>query len=161
MSELHIDPMIPTVGIVFSIVVQAIFTGYPLRLVSKIGWRPSTQEMTMYTHSLPLVRPAATPSVHPVGDVRLDPASVEARRVATTGQLSQFKGILSIGKLNQWPPYLVDIRQGTEIREPEILLEMLLEPERVVQDMTGSADPKTNSKRRPGSKRQVRGRKRR
>jgi len=162
MTELHIDPMFPTAGLVFSVIVQAISTGYPLQLVSKIGWRPSSQEMTVYTHSIPLVRPAATPSVHPVGDIRLDPASVEARKVASLGQLSNFIGTLTIGKIHKWPPYLMDIRQRIEIREPEILLEMLLEPERLARDATKTSNAsKSNPQRQSNPKRQARGRKRR
>eukprot|EP00977_Amphora_coffeiformis_P016956 scaffold5376_cov171-Amphora_coffeaeformis.AAC.9 len=86
--------------------------------------------MTVYTHSIPMVRPAVAPSVHPIGDIRLDPASVEARKVTSVGRLSNYIGMMTIGKLHKWPPYLVDIRRGTEVKEPEILLEILLEPER-------------------------------
>lgn len=160
MTELHVDPMIPTVGIVFACIVQAIFTGYPLRLVSKLAWRPASQEFRVYTHALPLIRPALTPLVQAVGDVRLDPASVEARRIATLGAgLQGFRGMLSIGKLNQWPPFLVDIKQAHEIKEPEILLELLLQPERIAED-THELVPKADQRRRTGFKKKSRGRRR-
>ena len=159
MTQLHVDPMIPTVGIVFACIVQAIFTGYPLRLVSKLGWRPASREFTVYTHALPLVQPASTPSVHAVGDVRLDASSVEARRIATMGSdLKSFRGMLTIGKPGQWPPYLLDIRQSTEIAEPEILLELLLQPERLNQQDTG--DAKSGPTRRVGTRKKSRGRRR-
>ena len=63
MTQLHVDPMIPIVGVVFAGIVQAIFTGYPLRLVSKLGWRPASREFTVYTHTLPLIRPSLSPRV--------------------------------------------------------------------------------------------------
>lgn len=158
MTELHVDPMIPTVGLVFACIVQAIFTGYPLRLVSKLAWRPASRELAVYTYTLPLVRPASTPSVHAVGDVRLDPASVEARRIASLGGLQIFRGMLTIGKANQWPPYLVDVRQAQETKEPEILLELLLQPERIEKD--AGDDSKSGPRRRSGAKKKPRGRRR-
>ena len=159
MTELHVDPMIPTVGLVFACIVQAIFTGYPLRLVSKLAWRPASQELKVYTHSLPFVRPSSSAAVSPLGDVRLDPASREAQKLATQGELQHFKGMLAVGKPGQWPPFLVDIRQATEVKEPEIMLELLLQPERVSKESLDLGDSRIN--KTAGSKRKKGGRRRR
>lgn len=147
MSELHVGPVIPTIGVFFAFIVQAIFTGYPLRLVSKLSWRPVSREFLVYKHSLPLITPAKKASVHEVGEVRIDPASKEARHIATQGQLHNFAGMVTIGKTGQWPPFLIDIRNPSEVREPEILLEILLEPERIDQDRTNTNRSRTNTNR--------------
>lgn len=160
LTDLHIDPMIPAAGLFLTALVQTVFTGYPLRLVSKLAWRPSSHEFTVYTHTLPLVTPALKPAVYAVGDVRLDPASVEARYLTSKGNLQSYQGMLSIGKLDSFPPYIVDIRQTNEVKQPEILLELLLQPERISKDYLSEDEPKIDQRKRSATKRKSRGRRR-
>jgi hypothetical protein len=146
LEALHVDPMLPMAGLTFAFVVQTIFTGYTLQLVSKVSWRPFSQKLNVYTHSFPFVLPSKRPEVTPVGEIRLDPASIEAQKIAVDGW-SNFKGLVTIGKPGSWPPYLVHVQHGGEIKEPEIMLEMLLEPERIEKDTDGIATTATDSDR--------------
>ena len=144
MTELHVDPMLPAIGVAFAFAIQAIFTGYPLRLVSKLGWRPSSSQLTIYSHSLPFMKQSSTPTVKPVGEIRLDPTSVEAQNITTMGNPQDFTGMLTIGKPGSFPPYLVHVRDGAELKEPELLLEMLLYPERIEEEFLTN-DPPTST----------------
>lgn len=157
LPDLHIDPMIPTVGIFFACVIQGIFTGYPLVLVSKLSWRPASRQFSVYTHALPFIRPSSRPHTSRVGDIRLDASSHDARSITTVwgGRLQDFEGMLwlqktATDKKQTWwslPYYLMDMRGGPrQVVQPEILLEALLQPERMAGNddrITTSSSPKT------------------
>lgn len=139
---MSIDPVLPTVGIVFSVIIQSIFTLYPRYLVSRLTWSPTNNnEVSIYTHTiLPIIRPEVSipMRVVPVGQLKLDPASKEAQQIMNEfgGDLTRFKGHVGVtAKKGQWPPFLLDFRgETTAIPEPEILLEILLNPDALIRD---------------------------
>jgi hypothetical protein len=151
MSELHIDPTLGWAGFGFAISIQAVFLLYPKRLVSRLSLRERPPppvgegersigvdgsagsnpefELVIRTHTLPLIRPSARPSrVAPVGDVLLDPNSSELQAVLgeCSGDLSEFRGVLGMGR--GWPPYLLDVRESSNVPRPGALLSALLYP---------------------------------
>lgn len=148
MHNLHIDPMVGVVGIVFSAVIQAIFFAYPKRLVSRLTYKPESQELLFYTHTIPFVTVATGTSStsYSIGAAPiLDPASADAKHLTGElgGDFSAYRGHLAVAKPGQWPPYLVDLREATDVPEPELLFEALLAPHQLAG---GSLTPKKKKK---------------
>jgi hypothetical protein len=171
-SELHIDPTLGWAGLGFALSIQAVFLLYPKRLVSRLAlrqrpWPPPADadgerrvginnntsnnhrefELVILTHTLPLIRPSTRPStVVPVGGVLLDPNSSELQTVLgeCSGDLSEFRGVLGMGR--GWPPYLLDVRESSNVPRPGALLSALLYPPQLV-----SALENDNQRLREGS----------
>jgi hypothetical protein len=179
-TEITIDPMLPTLGIVFSVIIQSIFTLYPRYLISRLTWSPSTNNVILYTHTvLPWIKADLNRpmKVVPVGELKLDAASKEAKQIISEygGDLRRFKGHVGITtKPGQWPPFLLDFQgQATktsssssssgdagststshhnDVSEPEILLEILFNPQAMIRDYkNGNAMKYANSTRRRNS----------
>jgi hypothetical protein len=144
MTAMHIDPVLPLVGTVFASFIQLVFMCYPNWLVHKLTWQPTTKSLMVYTYSIPFIRPKTLPKVMPVGDLLLDASSPDAARIADQlgGSIGRFRGHLAIAKPGQWPPFLLDIRDESDVPEPEILLEALLKP----NAMMASDDPRQRVK---------------
>jgi len=151
MEDLHIDPMISVAGLFISGVLQAIFMAYPTRLLSKLSWKPESRQLLLYNYRLPFIRPSQTPKTVPVGQVIMDASSADTQKIVNVlgGDLTKFRGHIGIGKQHQWPPYLLDIRAPTDVPEPEILLEALLQPEQMMKT------PPQKSRKRPSHLRKM------
>lgn len=150
---LHIDPTLGLVGLLFSIAVQTVFFVYPTRLVSKLTYDEHTQRLMVYTHNLPLVIPSSTPSANvPVGQIVMDPASDDTQAILDKhyGDIQQFVGHVGVGppagsrtklwSLFPYMSYLVDVRQPSNVPEPDLLLQLMLDPEefqKISQNNTG------------------------
>jgi hypothetical protein len=149
MHDLHIDPMLGVVGIVFASVIQAIFFTYPKRLVSRLTWKPDARQLLFYSHNIPFVTPATTPTIYTLGEGPvLDPSSSDAKHLLgkLSGDFSQYRGHMAVAKKGQWPPFLLDLRESSDVVEPELMLEALLSPDRM-----GGTNASTDSKRRKGA----------
>jgi hypothetical protein len=157
MHNLHIDPMLGVVGICFASIIQVIFFTYPKKLVSRLTFKPDSKQLLFYTHSIPFVTPATTASIYTLGDAPvLDASSADAKHLMEdlSGDISQYRGIMAVSKKGQWPPFLLDIREPSDVAEPELMLEALLTPDRM--GGKGSADSRKkwanpNSRRRAES----------
>lgn len=127
-EDLHIDPTLGMAGFFFALAIQAIFTIYPKRCISKLELRDN-RELIIYTHSLPWIRPATQGKIVPLGEVMLDPHSKDLQEVLTEcdADLRRFRGTLGMGK--RWPPYILDIRDDRNVPQPDELLCALLYPE--------------------------------
>jgi hypothetical protein len=149
MHDLHIDPMLGVVGIVFASVIQAIFFTYPKRLVSKLTWKSDARQLLFYSHNIPFVTPSTTPMIYTLGEGPvLDPSSSDAKHLLgkLSGDISQYRGHMAIAAKGQWPPFLLDLRESGDVVEPELMLEALLSPDRM-----GGTNASTDSKRRKGA----------
>jgi hypothetical protein len=179
-TTIHIDPTLGWAGLGFAVAIQGVFLLYPKRLVSTLALRRRRQppapgdgtarrrrdagtaaqpeaavaDLVVYTHTLPFVRPSSVPSaVVPAGDLRLDPASPEVRDAVLgpdgAGDLSAHRGVLAmVGR--RWPPYLLDIRDASNVPHPDVLLSALLVPEQlpsVVADLERSGGIGSSSSR--------------
>jgi len=142
MEELHIDPTLGLVGLIFSFTIQAVFFVYPTRLISKLEYVDrERQQLRIYTHTIPVVRPAAKPTVVSVGQVVLDPSAEDTQTVLNQhqGDLEKFHGHIGVGpptgsKTKLWSlfpymSYLMDIRDPSNVPEPDLLLQLLLHSE--------------------------------
>lgn len=154
MHQLHIDPMVGVVGIVFSSIIQAIFFTYPKRLVSRLTWKPDSKQLLYYTHTIPFVTPVATsPWVYSVGDAPvLDATSADAKHLVDKllGDLSQYRGHLAVAKKGQWPPFLLDLSDPNDVSEPDLMFEALM-----AQDNMGGVSARSSSslpRKKKGSK---------
>lgn len=157
MPELHIDPMLGVAGLVFGIAIQAVFFLYPRRLVSSMAYQPATQQVAIATHDIPWVRPAKKPKLYQLGQVWLDPASPDTSILLDRcdGNLQVFRGHLGLSSSStKWPPLLLDIRSVDNVPEPELLLDLLLTPERLKSTKKQPrAPPRQDSKLRKISRR--------
>jgi hypothetical protein len=128
--ELFVDPMIGTVGLTMAVATQSLFIVYPTCLVDKLSWKPASGTLLVYNHTLPWVRPSTTPKVIPVGELSLDVGSKEAIQIIGQlgGNIGRFVGHLGVREKNQWPPYMLEIRDEWDVPEPAILLEALVSP---------------------------------
>jgi hypothetical protein len=148
MHDLHIDPMLGVVGIVFAVSIQAIFFTYPKRLVSKLTWKQDARQLLFYSHNIPFVTSSTTPKIYTLGEGPvLDPSSSDAKHLLgkLSGDISQYRGHMAVAAKGQWPPYLLDLRETSDVVEPELMLEALLSPDRM-----GGTNASTDSKRRKG-----------
>lgn len=167
-TEITIDPILPSIGIVLSVIIQSIFTLYPRYLISRLTWSPATNDVTLYTHTvLPWIKAdfSKPMKVVPVGELKLDAASKEAKQIISVygGDLRRFKGHVGItAKQGQWPPFLLDFQgqasapdsstrsnHHNDVPEPEILLEILLNPQAMIRDFkNGMVMASNNTTRR-------------
>jgi hypothetical protein len=154
MQDLHIDPMLGVVGIVFASVIQTIFFTYPKRLVSRLTWKPDARQLLFYSHNIPFVTLATTATIYTLGDAPvLDPSSADAKHLLgkLSGDFSQYRGHMAVAKKGQWPPFLLDLREASDVAEPELMLEALLSPDRM--GGTVSTDSKRRNRATPNSRR--------
>jgi hypothetical protein len=165
-AEIAIDPMLPTIGIVTSVVLQSIFTLYPRYLISRLTWSPTTNNVSLYTHTvLPYVQADLNKpmKVVAVGELKLDAASKEAKQIVDVygGDLHRFKGHVGLKTKTgrQWPPFLLDFsgqassstvdhhHHHNDVPEPEILLEILLNPQAIIRDFNDGMTAGTSAGR--------------
>jgi hypothetical protein len=146
MHDLHIDPMLGWVGIVFATSIQAVFFMYPKRLVSRLTWKADARQLLFYSHNIPFVTPSTTPTIYTLGEGPvLDGSSSDAKHLLgkLNGDISQYRGHMAVAKKGQWPPFLLDLRETSDVAEPELMLEALLSPDRM-----GGTNASTDSKRK-------------
>ncbi|GAX09365.1 hypothetical protein FisN_6Lh264 [Fistulifera solaris] len=141
--ELYVDPMLGVTGTIFATGLQLIFFAWPKRLVSRLTFRPATEEQPaqfrIYTHTLLGVLPATKPAaIVPVASSMaslLNPSSPEAKEVLAdyADQLSSYRGYLPIRHPKiSWPPLMLDFRDSSNIPHPDRLLQALLNPKHFV-----------------------------
>jgi hypothetical protein len=155
-AELHIDPSFGLFGLGISMMLQSVFTLYPLHLVSKLEYDPSTQHVRLYRHSLPMVRPSKAPiPIIPLGGIGMDKASSDTTKILIDlkGNVQKYEGHLgvSVGGNNIFP-FLIEIRQPYEIPNSQLFLEVLLDPQRLKHQSYKSSrsaeQPQTTSSQR-------------
>mmetsp|Transcript_1983 Transcript_1983/g.2760 ORF Transcript_1983/g.2760 Transcript_1983/m.2760 type:complete len:351 (+) Transcript_1983:94-1146(+) len=149
---LQVHPAIPAIGLTFGFTCQVIVTLYPIRLLSKLTYQPpslssgrndddkknSEGQLCVYRHSLPFIRPSTTPHYFPVGNLTMDAASREAQVLTSVNGFHDYKGYIPLFReQSSWwhviPflrfPYLLDIKDPEEVRNPDLLLKALLTPD--------------------------------
>ncbi len=154
-ESFHIDPVYGFGGLGLSLLIQTAFTLYPLSLVSKIAHRnsdsetnsdsgdgrgkiiSSPQEILVWKHTLPLLKPSSKPLVFPVGGISLDRTSENTRIILEDlgGNIRNFEGFLGLKKVSKenkassltaYFPLLVDIRKPSEVCDSESMIQVLL-----------------------------------
>jgi hypothetical protein len=144
MEQLHIHTLWGYVGITMAVAINVIFIVYPKRFISKLVYRPTMNELVVFTYRLPWMHPGTYASGRfPVGDqatttskiperkstdyFRLDTTSGPGKKIVAAGDLTSFRGHLIVG--SQWPRYSMDMESKEDLVEPEMLLEILVRPE--------------------------------
>eukprot|EP00536_Pseudo-nitzschia_multiseries_P015724 jgi/Psemu1/218927/e_gw1.940.27.1 len=142
-EDLHVDSIYGFGGLGLSILIQTVFTLYPLSLVSKIGYRTSPRvhrDILLWKHTLPLLRTSQKPLVIPVGGITMDKTSDDTRKILEElgGDVGKFEGHLGLTRVSENEnktdsgsitinfPLLVDIRSPAEVYNSEMMLQTLL-----------------------------------
>lgn len=148
--ELHVDPAFGFAGLGLSVLMQSMFTLYPLSLVSKMAYDPVTQHVWLWKHSLPWVRPSpkALPPI-PLGDITMDKTSSDTKKILTDlgGDVQKYQGHLGLSVANSYIPFLVEIRAPHEVHNSQLFLEALLDPQRLKHQRTPNRSNKTISRK--------------
>ena len=150
---IKIDPMIPVVGTLLGAVIQTVFYVYPYRLVHRLSWNPSTNELYLWNYRVPFVTPNPKPRKFDMGTLTMDAASPDTERVLNEGGLHRYTGHLAVSLPNSWPPFLLDIREPSDVPEPAILLEALLQPELMTKDQQQPKKKEPKAHRKPRRRR--------
>jgi hypothetical protein len=166
-QDLHIDPADGFAGLGISILIQSAFTLYPTSLISKISYQslkksPQQQpQVLVWKHSLPLVQPSKNPTKIPLGEIYMDKTSSDTSKILNDygGDLQKFQGHIGLGLKNGYIPLLLEIREPFEVRQSQMLLEILLDPQRLQQQTARKADSnkQTDTKKKRAEKRGNRG----
>jgi hypothetical protein len=156
MQELHINPAVGYGGLLLAFIANAVFIYVPRRVVSKLGYRPQSKKIIVYTHRLPAIRPNRFPSASfPIGRpnfsttyatggkpvqeptyFKLSPVSASyimelAKQKSGSGGYvelgTDFTGLLTAGPSR--PYYMIQIQDPKDVPDPELLLEALQRPE--------------------------------
>jgi hypothetical protein len=160
MEQLHIDPMLGIVGVVFAACIQAAFFLYPTRLVSKLVWDPVEEKLLVYNHRLPWVRPNAKPKKFLLGQLILDKESGDVKNVIAdyAGNFSLFRGHLSLGPPDRsWmrPPRLLDVARESDIPDPDLFLDLLVYQKPTARLRGEEENNKKGGKRRESKLRKI------
>jgi hypothetical protein len=158
--DLHIDPAYGFGGLGLSVLIHSVFTLYPMSLISKLAYKPNTtssqqgDQILVWKHTLPMVRASKIPLTVPLGEITMDKASPDTAKVLNecNGNLQKYQGHLGIRVNDGYFPLLLEIRKPTEIDYPQLLLEVLLDPERLKQSKRRSEKSQMNSKDKKGRK---------
>ena len=140
-ADLHVDPAYGFGGLGLSVLIHSMFTLYPLSLISKLGYQPSSPsghqggQVLVWKHTLPFVNASSAPITKPLGSITMDKASSDTSKILNDykGDLRQYQGHLGIQVKDGYIPLLMEIRQPSEVHDAQLLLEVLLDPDRLQQ----------------------------
>ena len=162
-QDLHIDPAYGFGGLGLSILIHSMFTLYPISLISKLGYKPTGSEVLVWKHSLPLVRPSQKPLTILLGGVTMDKTSSDTKKILNEygGDITKYQGHLGLSLENGYIPLLVEVREPTEVLNPQLMFEVLLDPQRLKypttkksmkDDHSSSSESNTTKSRKKNSK---------
>jgi hypothetical protein len=164
--DLHVDPAYGFAGLGISILIQSACSLYPISLISKIAYQTpdnSPPQILVWKYSLPFVQPSKNPSTIPVGNILMDTTSSDTSKILNEygGDLRKFQGYLGLALTNAYIPLLLDIQEAAEVHDSQLLLQVLLDPQRLkhpsrksTQDNTTQSNTRSN---RSADKRRNRG----
>jgi hypothetical protein len=141
-ADLHVDPLLGYIGLAFAGVLNVFIGIYPKRLVSRVALvednadcsSSSPPTLLVTVHDLPLINPTPFGPKFGIGEIRLDPASAEAKQLATEDgdpatSMARFRGHLPLWVVDRRAPYLLNIQDDAEVVDPKSLLHVLMDPE--------------------------------
>ena len=142
----------PAFGYTIAAIVQIIATGYPIRLVSRLVWKRNHRQLLLYRYTFPFIRENPEPVVFELGQIVINPLSTEAATILNDlqGDISKFEGHISLQQTRQSffsLPYLLDISESVDVREPQMLFDSLLQPERIRRETYRSVSSGRTEKR--------------
>lgn len=154
-ESLHVNPMIGWGALALGVAINGLAAFYPNSLVSKVEFRPGTKELMVYGHSLPFVGFSSQPRIYPLGEISLDPASSDIKKILQTykGDIRKYTGHLPLLITDKTIPWLLEVRDGNEeIHNGEVLLQALLNNKRYFGIPRKHPNSKSNNKNLKDSK---------
>jgi hypothetical protein len=149
-TDLHIDPAIGFGGVALGFFINALTGLYPTSLISKLAYDSSTGTFFLWKHDMPFIRQSAVPLVYPLGSLKMDHSSSDTRKLVKENR--NYKGHLGISVEGRWIPMLLEVRGPSELLDPQLMLQALLDPKAAQREMkTTSREQKqqTHTKKRP------------
>jgi hypothetical protein len=171
-ADLHVDPLLGYIGLAFAGVLNVFIGLYPKRLISRVALVENEAEehgstksasppvaLLVTVHDLPLINPTPFGPKFNVGEIKIDPASAEAKQLATKDgdpatSMARFRGHLPLWVVDRRAPYLLNIQDDAEVVDPESLLHVLIDPEGFLKqyDRKKAQQRQRSKKRRSGSR---------
>mmetsp|Transcript_29481 Transcript_29481/g.41258 ORF Transcript_29481/g.41258 Transcript_29481/m.41258 type:complete len:158 (+) Transcript_29481:345-818(+) len=145
---------------------------YPTALITKIALGGGTGkikdsttgsgQLKVWTYKLPFITMGTTPKLYPIGDLYLDPANAETKRIVEDhdGYVEFFRGIMTLRQKsdsNFSSPLMLEVRDDNEvIQNPDLFMRAMLDPssasfEKALREThhISSGQTPTKKKRRP------------
>lgn len=109
-----------------------------MSLISKIAYHQPADnqpnaEVLVWKHSLPFVQASKSPAKIALGEIAMDKTSPDTSKILNDygGDLRLFQGHLGLGLKHGYIPLLLEIKEGFEVQNSQLLLEVLLDPQRL------------------------------
>jgi hypothetical protein len=149
--DLHVDPAYGFTGLGISILIESACILYPMSLISKISYQTpdnSPPQVLVWRYSLPFVYPSKNPTIIPLGNILMDMSSSDTSKILNefSGDLRQFQGHLGLVLKNTYLPLLLDIQEADEMNNPQLLLQVLLDPQRLKHPTRKNAPDSTRQR---------------
>jgi hypothetical protein len=132
LDQIHIDYTFGFLGMAISLSLQAATIVYPQRLVSKIQYDPSTQNLTIFKHDVPTIWASPFSRTYPLGTVTLDAGSADAKKLVDEQEWYRGPLALKVNK-NQWMPLLVDLQDDDDLPDAALFTQIFVTPDQLVR----------------------------
>lgn len=150
-SGFQINPLIGVGGVAFGLLINVVTGLYPYSLVSKLGYAPKDQELHVWKHDLfPFLQEAKHAKQYSLGTLRLNTSSDDTQNLLQDS--STYTGHLGMQANDERLPLLMEVRKRIELKNPELLLRVLLDPNAMEEMGRNRPDRK---KKQPKRKKQA------
>lgn len=142
-DDLYVNPMIGVGGVTFGLMINVVTGLYPYLLVSKLGYAPKNQELSVWKHDLfPFIQEAKEPKRYSLGTLRLNTSSSDTQNLLQDS--STYTGHLGLQADDERLPFLMEVREKGELRDPQLLLQLLLDPKAMSDGQEGDVGRSRN-----------------
>jgi len=139
----NVDASLGYLGLGVALTINFFAAMYPSALITKIslGGSGKTQDgsngsgqLKVWTYKLPFITMGTTPKLYPIGDLYLDPANAETKRIVDDhdGYVEFFRGIMTLRQKsggNFSSPLMLEVRDDMEaIQNPDLFMRAMLDP---------------------------------
>ena len=149
-GDLHVNPSIGFGGVALGIFINLLTGIYPSSLISKLAFDTSTQQFFVWKHDLPLIRESGEPLVYSLGSLKIDPSSAETQELLEKSSL--YQGHLGVSVGGKLFPMLLEVREPSELLDPQLMLQALLDPQAMKQPTTTKTFRKKQHQLKQGRK---------
>eukprot|EP00521_Asterionellopsis_glacialis_P013903 CAMPEP_0195309156 /NCGR_PEP_ID=MMETSP0707-20130614/38599_1 /TAXON_ID=33640 /ORGANISM="Asterionellopsis glacialis, Strain CCMP134" /LENGTH=198 /DNA_ID=CAMNT_0040373453 /DNA_START=93 /DNA_END=689 /DNA_ORIENTATION=- len=169
----NVDASLGYLGLGVALTINFFAAMYPTALITKIalgGSGDKTQDgsdgsgqLKVWTYKLPFITMRTTPKLYPIGDLYLDPANAETKRILDDhdGYVEFFRGIMTLRQKSEGnfaSPFMLEVRDDMEvIQNPDLFMRAMLDPssesfEKALRDQqnqkTPAGEKKLNKKKK-------------
>lgn len=123
----QVSPMIGVGGVAFGFLINFVTGLYPSTLVSKLGYAPKDRQVHVWKHNLfPFITASKEAKVYPLGTLRLSTSSEDTQSLLQDS--FNYSGHLGLQAKDERLPLLLEVRKRFELKDPELLLQVMLDP---------------------------------